>query len=83
MKTKIKSHVDKVTDFYDTKIPKVDFKYEVNVFREIVMFGKYIFWVYQVLPNWPRPGKGSGLKNWMLEKPVNNKGYSNIQFLLR
>ena len=24
MKTKIKSHVDKVTDFYDTKIPKVD-----------------------------------------------------------
>ena len=24
MKTKIKSHVDEVRDFYDTKIPKVD-----------------------------------------------------------
>ena len=24
MKTKIKSHVDEVTDFYDTKFPKFD-----------------------------------------------------------
>ena len=27
MKTKIKSHGDEVTDFYDKKIPKVDFSH--------------------------------------------------------
>ena len=38
---------------------------------------------YQVWPNSLCLGKRGEFKNWMLEQPVNNKGCSSIQFLLR
>ena len=43
----------------------------------------YFLKVPKVMVSWLAVfGKGGELKNWMLKQPVNNKGFSSIQFLI-
>ena len=53
-----------------------------KIFLECIFWGNDLL-KEQVWPNWLCLAKGSELKNWMLQQPVNHKACLNIQFYLR